>query len=580
MSTQLRTQAKVPSTPKPSLSSVQTQLLQRKCACGGSPGIDGECVECRNKRLGLQRSGRNATGSSTLTAPSIVHDVLRSSAQALDATTRSYMEPRFGYDFSQVRVHANEKAAESARSVNALAYTVGRNVVFGEGQYALGTNEGKRLLAHELTHVVQQSNNTHLLPDRLEIGDSGTGMEREADRIAQGIVSGSALHSGQATPSVTSLRLQRVCPRAPTHIGRTPSSEPCTRRSAQAVSGSLLYFCLDSTELEAGQETWLSNLLVDVRMANRIEIHGNASTEGPKEGDYNYNLACKRAATLAQKFRSAGVTAPIVLFTHGPTSAYGEARFNRNVVVVPICSYSLADAPRIELAGARATLEKSARTAREFTFFGLTGRGTLERVAIDHKYWFAKLYELITWHEIADRDKFQHPSFLLHFIPIFYDMYYNALRHYLNKQFDQVSERWVKHFRMTDRHFAESFNEYLNDITESIVTGVSAHIEGDMEEALVEAFRIYVAKYCLANASLNDFRRDFFETNRAVFAKVQASFLAELARGGPSPLPVEQGQLLLNVGQRATGKGLDIEIIYQWRAKAWAGALQELGKKR
>src|SRR3989442_8702429 len=138
MSTQLRTQAKVPSTPKPSLASVQTQLLQRKCACGGSPGIDGECVECRNKRLSMQRSGCNATWSSTVTVPLIVHDVLRSHGQSLDATTRAYMEPRFGYDFSQVQVYADEKAAESARSVNALAYTVGRNVVFGKGQYAPG----------------------------------------------------------------------------------------------------------------------------------------------------------------------------------------------------------------------------------------------------------------------------------------------------------------------------------------------------------------------------------------------------------------------------------------------------------
>ena len=67
------------------------------------------------------------------------------------------MESRFGHDFSQVRVHTDTRAAESARAVNARAYTVGRNVVFGSGQYAPGSGEGQRLLAHELTHVVQQS---------------------------------------------------------------------------------------------------------------------------------------------------------------------------------------------------------------------------------------------------------------------------------------------------------------------------------------------------------------------------------------------------------------------------------------
>src|SRR5205085_3153068 len=71
-------------------------------------------------------------------------------------TTRTFMEPRFGHDFSRVRVHADGRAAESARSVNALAYTVGEDLVFGAGQYAPGTSAGKRLLAHELSHVVQQ----------------------------------------------------------------------------------------------------------------------------------------------------------------------------------------------------------------------------------------------------------------------------------------------------------------------------------------------------------------------------------------------------------------------------------------
>ncbi len=73
----------------------------------------------------------------------------------LDFPARSFFECRFGYDFSQVRVHADAKAAEMARSVNALAYTVGRDVVFGEGQLSPGTHAGDRLIAHELAHVVR-----------------------------------------------------------------------------------------------------------------------------------------------------------------------------------------------------------------------------------------------------------------------------------------------------------------------------------------------------------------------------------------------------------------------------------------
>ena len=70
---------------------------------------------------------------------------------------RSFFEPRFGYDFSRVGVHTDTQAAESARAVNARAFTVGGDVVFGAGQYAQGASEGRRLMVHELTHVVQQS---------------------------------------------------------------------------------------------------------------------------------------------------------------------------------------------------------------------------------------------------------------------------------------------------------------------------------------------------------------------------------------------------------------------------------------
>lgn len=90
-------------------------------------------------------------------APGIVHDVLRSPGQPLEASTRTLMESRFGHDFSRVRVHADTQAAESARAVNAQAYTVGSQIVFGAGQYAPVMSEGRQLLAHELAHVVQQT---------------------------------------------------------------------------------------------------------------------------------------------------------------------------------------------------------------------------------------------------------------------------------------------------------------------------------------------------------------------------------------------------------------------------------------
>jgi hypothetical protein len=180
-------------------------LLQRKCACGNHSAA-GECEGCEKKRGMFQRKAAGSTATSRV--PLLVDEVLSSPGQPLDAETRAFFEPRFGHDFSSVpvrtmaqrsrnsltigpagdpyeqeaerisdrmmtseperprprasmdfgnvRLHTDAKAAESARAVGALAYTVGSDVVFGAGRYAPQTREGSRLIAHELTHVVQQ----------------------------------------------------------------------------------------------------------------------------------------------------------------------------------------------------------------------------------------------------------------------------------------------------------------------------------------------------------------------------------------------------------------------------------------
>lgn len=119
-----------------------------------------------------------ASGATTaMTAPPIVHDVLSSSGQPLDATTRDFFEPRFGHDFSNVRIHADPVADKSAREVNAHAYTVGHDIVFSSGKFSPATQEGRRLLAHELTHVVQQSGeNGSRLGRRRDGGGGFSGM--------------------------------------------------------------------------------------------------------------------------------------------------------------------------------------------------------------------------------------------------------------------------------------------------------------------------------------------------------------------------------------------------------------------
>jgi hypothetical protein len=214
MQTSVKPQAVLPRL----LAPTRSNFLQRTCDCGQHTIAGGECTSCRKQnQTNLQRSSisRGPANPQDTSVPSIVHDVLNSSGRPLDPATRAFFGQRFSdelsdmpvrpiaglarselgigapndgfeqqadlvarrvmrstapaalngvarrarYDFTQVRVHDDARAAESARSVNALAYTVGRDIVFGEGQYKPGTVNGKRLLAHELTHVVQQQTN-------------------------------------------------------------------------------------------------------------------------------------------------------------------------------------------------------------------------------------------------------------------------------------------------------------------------------------------------------------------------------------------------------------------------------------
>jgi hypothetical protein len=105
----------------------------------------------------LQVQQRISGGGNYMEAPPIVHEVLQSPGHPLDPSTRQFMEIRFGHDFSQVRVHTDAKASESAKSIHASAYTLASNLVFADGQYSPHTSTGRWLLAHELAHVVQQS---------------------------------------------------------------------------------------------------------------------------------------------------------------------------------------------------------------------------------------------------------------------------------------------------------------------------------------------------------------------------------------------------------------------------------------
>jgi Domain of unknown function (DUF4157) len=136
--------------------------LHRASACDGTCG-KGQSQQPVQERGRLQKTGVESDHVGEAAAAPIVQDVLRSPGQPLDAATRAYFEPRFGHDFSRVRVHTNSEAADSVRSVGALAYTVGPDMVFGAGRYQPRSFAGRQLVAHELVHVMQQSGGAHVL---------------------------------------------------------------------------------------------------------------------------------------------------------------------------------------------------------------------------------------------------------------------------------------------------------------------------------------------------------------------------------------------------------------------------------
>ena len=164
----------------------------------------------------LQRSAGNESVGTLLEGEeqSPVKDVLRSSSGSpLDSPTRSFMEERMGHDFSDVRVHSDGQASQSARSVNAQAYTVGSDIVFQSDKYAPDTDPGKRMLAHELTHVVQQRSGPvdgSPTPRGINISHPSDPFEQAAERSADHVMTSPAPAAAVTAAAPAAASVQRA----------------------------------------------------------------------------------------------------------------------------------------------------------------------------------------------------------------------------------------------------------------------------------------------------------------------------------------------------------------------------------
>ena len=222
--------------------------MQRKCACGGSAAASGKCEACgSNKRLQaklsigasndpleheadrvadqvmgaatdpaihnapprIQRFTAHSTGENAA-APVSVDRVLASTGRPLDSALQQDMGQRFGHDFSRVRVHSDDAAAQSAQDVNAKAYTAGEHVVFGAGQYMPATREGRHLVSHELAHVVQQGKGVARKIRRAP-ADCKDKKRADADADVLAKVSASAADPEALTDLYLALKRMRAC---------------------------------------------------------------------------------------------------------------------------------------------------------------------------------------------------------------------------------------------------------------------------------------------------------------------------------------------------------------------------------
>lgn len=249
----------------------------RRCACGGIIGPDGECAACRSWRHALQRS---ATGAGGASIPPIVWQAILSPGRPLASPLRALMESRLGRPLGEVRLHTDSVAAASARAVNARAYTMGRDVVFGEGAFAPDSDAGRDLLAHELTHVAQQAG-TGVPPRRL-ISEPDDAAEREATEVSE---RPSAL-PGSAVALPTAL-IQRQSNPPPVQQGATRDADaaareagPCAVMEATLSNEGLLYQLNRArvylTQHQRGQDQWYdyANLLRRLSAERRWRVRG------------------------------------------------------------------------------------------------------------------------------------------------------------------------------------------------------------------------------------------------------------------------------------------------------------------
>lgn len=307
---------------------------------------------------------------------------------------------------------------------------------------------------------------------------------------------------------------------------------------------------------KVGNEDSWSSLAKKLGIDVGYLIEFNFKTRDPDEVNWylRRNVGCKKQTADGKNWMFSAAASPGVIY-------FPPAKTTNVVKAAPttVCPE--------ELNSAQATLRKSQQVAD--TILGPGARS-------DMPYWFARLYQYITLYEIQDRGVLSHPCFLLHFIPIFYDSYVVAAEAFKKK--GSIPSHWQDHFNMASLIVDPSqLIPWVNAVTKSLISGVTAHIKGDMAPSLEKAYRTFSVKYT-GVPPFDTFKQDFFDRNRPIFAKVRETLVNELVnRGmGLATFGKSVDPSFASKAAEVVNMGLNIDEIYKWREDAWRTAKLKL----
>lgn len=242
-----------------------------------------------------------------------------------------------------------------------------------------------------------------------------------------------------------------------------------------------------------------------------------------------------------------------------------------------------------ELLEARQTLVLSGRTASQFVrqlgaiapvllppLPGATlgRRPGFQATVLDQKYWFAKLYEVVSYQELAYSTHTNYPGFSLHFMKIFYGMYYDALQNFMNQRYASVSPLWMTHFSGPESDDDDEVSPVSMEAVQfSVRTGAISHIQGDMPIALATGYRTWSAD---PKPSFQELRDDFISKSEGAFRAAQARFYIEVNDKIASPMSPAVGQLGAAYYQAVFNIQPSLPVMFQWRKDSWQKAAASL----